>query len=389
MTSVKSKIQSINLSRRSASMLALTALFAATAISVPFVKADRYDDQMNALRAENNEKKANQNQLGVEAASLSDAISKLQDQITTLQNGIADNQNKVTDLQAQIKVAEAELLRQRDLLGQTIRAMYLEGDISTVEMLATSKDLSDFFDKQQYRESVNNKIKTTLDNITKLKLELNTQKEGVEKLLAEQKSLQSQLASQRAEKDRVLAMNQDQQNQLDQQIKTNNSQIQSLKEQQVAANLKTFGYSAGVAGGGGYPWGDAVCLSGGSCKGNYDWGYPPNRNFDPWGYQYRNCTSWVAFRLSQTPGASGFRGLGNAADWPGNAGNYTVGRGAQVGDAAVIGGGYGHVMYVERVNSDGTVTVSDYNRLGDGLYRGPNDPGSTRSQSGLTFVHFK
>ena len=46
-------------------------------------------------------------------------------------------------------------------------------------------------------------------------------------------------------------------------------------------------------------------------------------------------------------------------------------------------GYYGHVMYVESVNGDGTITVSDYNFAWDGLYRH-----YTRSASGLTYVYF-
>ena len=46
-------------------------------------------------------------------------------------------------------------------------------------------------------------------------------------------------------------------------------------------------------------------------------------------------------------------------------------------------GYYGHVMYVEAVNGDGTITVSDYNFGWDGLYRY-----YTRSASGLTYVYF-
>ena len=54
------------------------------------------------------------------------------------------------------------------------------------------------------------------------------------------------------------------------------------------------------------------------------------------------------------------------------------------GAAAVMNiGYYGHVMYVESVNGDGTITVSDYNFAWDGLYRH-----YTRSASGLTYVYF-
>ena len=40
-------------------------------------------------------------------------------------------------------------------------------------------------------------------------------------------------------------------------------------------------------------------------------------------------------------------------------------------------------MYVESVNGDGTITVSDYNLAWDGLYRK-----YTRLASGLTYVYF-
>ena len=63
---------------------------------------------------------------------------------------------------------------------------------------------------------------------------------------------------------------------------------------------------------------------------------------------------------------------------------YSSGSTPVVGSAAVIMAGYyGHVMYVESVNGDGTITVSDYNYAWDGLYRK-----YTRSASGLTYVYF-
>jgi hypothetical protein len=40
--------------------------------------------------------------------------------------------------------------------------MYLEGKTSTLEMLASSKDLSDFVDKQQSRNAVQSKVKDTM-----------------------------------------------------------------------------------------------------------------------------------------------------------------------------------------------------------------------------------
>lgn len=207
---------------------------------LPFVQAQSQQikdlqKQIDQVQQDTNSKKETQGVLSIEASSLSDAINKLQAQINSSQARIIQLQGDVDNLKLQIAEAEAELAKQRYLLGETIRAMYIEGDITTIEMLATSKDLSDFFDKQQYRESVRSKIKSTLDKITKLKLELNTKRETVEATLAEQQALRNQLASQRAEKDRILALNQDQQAQLENQIKANSGKLAELKRKQAEA----------------------------------------------------------------------------------------------------------------------------------------------------------
>lgn len=84
--------------------------------------------------------------------------------------------------------------------------MYLEGQISALEMLALSNDLSEFVDRQQYRNAVKNKITGTLETITELKQELAGKRDEVESRLREQQTLQGQLASQRAENDELLGL---------------------------------------------------------------------------------------------------------------------------------------------------------------------------------------
>ena len=392
---MKTKVKS--LSTKSVAFIAALLLFVGTFSTYSFVLADRFQEQINQLSAENNDKQSKVGALQVEADNLQGVIAGMQAQIDGLQQQIADNTAKSDGLKLKIKEAEIELEKQRGLLGQNIKAMYLEGDISTLEMLASSKDLSDFVDKQQYRNAVKDKIKVTLDKITELKLALNAQKEEVDRLLKEQTVLQGQIAAQQEEQNRLLGLNQSEQAAYNQQIKDNKSKITDLKRQQVLENIKLFGGGTqpGIPGGGGYPWGNAYCVHtgqvGGACY-NYDW-YFNGRAWDPWGMGFRNCTSWVAYKLA-ADGKTGFTYLGNAAQWPAGAAarGFAVdyGSGARVGDAAVNPNGYyGHIMYVEAVTGDGRVIVSDYNRLGDGLYRGP-DGGNAAvvSQSSLVFIHF-
>ena len=151
---------------------------------------------------------------------------------------------------------------------------------------------------------------------------------------------------------------------------------------------------------GNYPYANAVCqfgsAGGAHCtnpsnsKDLYDWGYWSGstfRPYDQWGYEYRNCTSYVAWRLSSAGvNISLFKDLGNADQWVGNVSGksgVTVNHTASPGAVAVWDSpGIGHVAWVEST-SGGTITVSDYNYAGTGAYS-KHPVGSTPTY----YIHF-
>jgi peptidoglycan hydrolase CwlO-like protein len=372
---LKQKIKNKKVSLLHGSFTLLTiAVLAGGLIVVPLVQADRFENKIRELSNQNVEKDEQRQQLNVEAADLEATIGALQIQIVGLQQKIADNEARNKKLQSEIAIAEKELAKQRQLLGASIKAMYLEGQMSTLEMLASSKDLSEYVDREQYRESVRNKIKTTLDKINALKEELKAQKNEVEQLIIEQTQLRNQVAAQRNEQQRLLNLNRAEKSTIDSEIKKNFTKIAELKRQQAIENARLFGGTGGVLGGGGYPWGHAKCIHTGQVEGwcsNYDWAVNGSIwNWSLGGYGYRNCTDWVAFRVKQNGGHAP-SGLGNANTWDVRAPayGYGVGNAPRVGAAAVSKAGfYGHVMYVEAVNGDGSIVVSDYNRAGTGKY---------------------
>ncbi|HSX31794.1 MAG TPA: CHAP domain-containing protein [Candidatus Saccharimonadales bacterium] len=394
----KQKKQTTSWRRKSVRpLLVVVALVLLTAAAVPTVRADRFDDEIRQLQQQNATSRSSLDDLKLQATSFQNEVDLLNGQIAQLSAQIAANQAEQAKLQAQIDEAQAELDHQRGVLSADIKAMYVDGDITTLEMLATSRNLSDFVDKEEYRNAVQSKIQETLRRISKLQADLKDKKEDVDTLLKEEQSQQTQLDSDRAEQNRLLTFNQSQQSEYNNQIKSNNAKISELRRQQVLTNLALFGggITPGIPGGGGYPWGNAYCLHtgqvGGDCY-NYDW-YFSGSAWDPWGYGFRNCTSWVAYKLA-SDGKTGFTFMGNANNWPSAAQargiGVSYGSGARPGDAVVNPKGfYGHIMYAEAVTEDGRVVVSDYNRAGDGLYRGPDggNPG-VLSQSGLVFIHF-
>ena len=94
---------------------------------------------------------------------------------------------------------------------------------------------------------------------------------------------------------------------------------------------------------------------------------------DPWGYEYRNCTSYVAWRLSRARvRVALFSDLGNASQWlQGVAGErgVVVNRVPSPGAVAVwvVSSGVGHVAWVDSAGPAG-VSVSDYNYAGTGAF---------------------
>jgi peptidoglycan DL-endopeptidase CwlO len=336
------------------------------------VYAGTYDAQINQLKNQNAQSKNQQQDLQVSAGSISDKIASLQAEIAGLESQIQESQAKDQKLQADITAAEAELAHQKEVLGQNIKQMYVENEMSTLEMLASSKNLGDYIDRAQYRNSVQSKITATVDKINTLKQQLDAQRVEVQRLLADQQAMQARVAAQKAENDRLLAMNQEQQSQLEQEMKSRNSQITDLQRKQAEENAR---YNVGkvvYGGSGGYPWANVPY---------------PSSSPDPWGMYKRECVSYTAWKVASTGRYMPYwGGRGNAKQWDDNARaeGIPVDTSPRVGDVAVSNSGtYGHVMYVESVNGDGTITVSQYNANWDGNYSV-----ARRATTGLVFIHF-
>lgn len=329
------------------------------------VGADQFEDQIRQLNQQNSQSQQNVRQLQLQANTYQEAINQLQNQISALQKQISDNETKRDDLQNQIEAAQAELDRQKQVLGQSVKAMYLESKISTIEMLASSRDISDFVDKEQYRYAVQNNIKDTLAKINELKLQLFEQKNQTEQLLKEQNALRGELAYNRNQQSEMLAYTQAQKNSFQQSIKDNNAKINELRRQQALQNARnSIGGRVGNASNGFYPyagWPFSMRLGPGCVDGD-----GPDR----WGYCTRQCVSYAAWAVERS-GRSAPRFYGDAKNWVYAGSRYIVSTPAP-GDVAIsTSGTWGHAMYVEAVgekNGQDAVYISQYNAGLQGEY---------------------
>jgi surface antigen/peptidoglycan hydrolase CwlO-like protein len=355
-TSVKAGLSSLSFSKRVIlyGIIAAFILTPATSIIAQAVTCKTSSDcraQISDLRDTNASAQSSLDNLIAQAGSYQAAIGALQSQIDSVTAVIHANEQKQADIQAQIVQKQAELDHQRKILAADVKAIYVDGQMTTIEMLATSKNLSDYVDKEEYRETVQNKIRDTMSQIVALQKQLQQQKAEIDSLLVSQKQQESELAAARAKQAGLLAMNQSQQANFNTQIKANNAQIASLQRQQAAMNA--VGSSAVfVAASGG---------SGGACdNGGGNGGYPmpwcnaPKDSVttsfhpSPGNYTNRECTSFAYWYFTSVLGHGDFRvGYGDAKTWTYNS-NYPLHSTPVANSIGVKDTGtYGHVLIVK------------------------------------------
>lgn len=366
--------------------------------ATPFVHADSLQQQIDNLNATNAQASSQLNGLAAQASSYQAAISELQSQISSVQGDINANEAQQVSIQQQIQSDQAKIAQQKQLLSQDIESMYVNGSMSTIEMLATSSNLSSFVDAETYRNAVQLKLQGLLTQIAQLEDELETQKTQLQQTLQTQQAQQATLSNDESQQNSLLSMNQAQQATYTQQIQTANSEINQLQQEEMAANES--GSEASISGG---ACGGSATLDGVTYTDTYPASLcdiPQDSATDPWGLLNRECVSYAAW-MEYSTGHYVPYGLGNATNWPSNVPSSWVSSTPQVGDIAIRPGvpgltvdgesDVGHAMYVEAVINSTTIVVSEYNenfngdwsiqqRSTNALYNGYQD--------NLVFIHF-
>ena len=363
-----------------ASLVAMSALLAGSGIfgMASHVLARDYNAEIQAKQQEADNYNSEASRLGEMADSLQAELDKINGQISAIQTQISDSQKKINSLNDQIKKNEELIKHNRKAMGRILADLYVDDQISPLEMLASSKNISDYIDKQEQRNSLKTSLNDKIKEIKSLQKKLEENKKSVENTLRDQELQRNAMAAKQSEKAKLITDTKNDQNNYAALAQKRNSEVAKLREEQLKENKKRFTFGAGSVGTGGYPseWANA----------------PRDAYVDRWGLYTRECVSYVAWKVASTGRyVPHFGGAGHANQWPATTARYGIKQGSvpKVGAAAVsMDGYYGHVMYVEAVNGDGTITISDYNRWWDGLYRGPEDPKSRISASGLTYIYF-
>jgi surface antigen/cell division protein FtsB len=338
-------------------------------LAIPFqavsnVSANQFEERIRALEADISRYEDEAAELAKEADTLQRQVSRLATEKATIQAQIDISQAKFDQLTEQIAETEKQIKDNQDGLGSTIADLYVDGEVSPIEMLASSGNITDFLNKQEYRNSVRDQLSTTIKRVKELKAQLSQQKADVDKVLKDQKAQRKLLQEKEDERRSLLAKTQNSEanyRELSSQAQAEKLQVQREQQAAIEAAIRAAGGGGNAVAGdpnkGGYP----------SNLANSDY-YNPL--VDPWGMYSRQCVSYTAWKVYQKNGYMPYwGGVGNANQWPNNARNAgipvsSVPRAGSVG--VIMAGQYGHVVWVEGINSNGTINVSQYNYFNAG-----------------------
>ena len=333
---------------------------------------------LSAQISQNNQAAA---ELAAQGETLKARIAEFDAQINQTDIQIRLVQNKLAQLEIELNNAQKELDRHKVLLRASIKELYKKDDASSVELLVSVSNFSEYFNNKAYLNKLKSSIQESTEKVIALKEQIESQRNEQAKLLKQDQDSRAILAQARAEKDQLLADTQGQE-------ANYRNQANSLRQQQnqvmaaIAERMAASGVSIiSGSGNGGYPakWANA------------DYNNPP---IDSWGMYARQCVSYTAFKVWQSGRNMPYwGGRGNANQWPANAraAGYEVDRDPRPGDVAITYNGvYGHAMYVEAVNGR-TVTVSQYNYIVNGQWGQYSEMTLSADNSALgpmTFITF-
>ena len=86
--------------------------------------------------------------------TLEEKVNQLNSEINQIQGQINTTSKNIEKTEKELEKTQKELERQKNIMNQSVRALYKQGDVSTVELIASSKNFTEFVNGQEYLERV-------------------------------------------------------------------------------------------------------------------------------------------------------------------------------------------------------------------------------------------
>jgi len=309
--------------------------------------------------------------LAGEAVTVANEVARLRAEENKLATEIELNQKEHDQLVVEIEANEKKIQENKDALSAILLESYSAKNVSFIERLASSRDLSSFVTKEAQLGNISDVLAGAVKEIETLKAELEEKKAESAKILADLDARKVDMEGKRGEQQRILAETRGKEAEFSGMKAEANSQKATLEDQQqkILAEIYALNNASGVTAGdpnkGGYPY-SSKCPKAKLNGMQY---------IEEWGMYICECVSYVAWRVDNAYGNMPYwGGKGNANQWLANAKNNTKkvngvhvpdpipsGKAPKVGSVGVTNSGtWGHVVWVHAVNGN-KIYISQYN----------------------------
>lgn len=309
------------------------------------------------------------------AETLEGEVKRLDAEISSLEAEIAANQATAADLGEKITENEQKLNLQQAALAKLLVNMHFETEPDTIILLASSSSLGDFAEKQSRQDTAKTQIAASAEAIRILKTDLEQQKQTVEALIENAEYNRNEITNKRNQQNELIAKYRDNAAAFTRDAQT----ARETMEKEVAAEIARYN-SGGTKGNGynTYPWA-ANCPA-------------DNIRYIVVGGYVCQCTSYAGWKVKERWGIT-ISSWGDARNW----GRSALARGYTVNSTPAphtvgysTSGAYGHVVWVESVNSNGTINITEYNNPSSSASRQWGDFGARNNvnASSYHYIHF-
>lgn len=295
------------------------------------------------------------------AQTLEGEVARLNSEIAALEDEISMNQAIAEDLSSQITLNENKLSLQQTALAKLLVDLHFEDEPDAITLLASSSSLGDLAERQSRQDTVKNQVAISAEAIKTLKEELEAQKASVDALIASAELSRTEVTNLRNQQQELITRYENDSAAYERDA----AAARETMQQEIAAEIAKYNNS-GVVGEGwnSYPWADR-------CPQD-------NVGYIVVGGYVCQCTSYAGWKAQEFFGIY-ISNWGNAKDWGTSArrAGYVVDNNPTPHSIAYSTSGiYGHVMWIESINANGTINLTEYNNSASSKSGLPGDFGA-------------
>lgn len=199
---------------------------------------DAAQSKINKLSGQKKDTEEYISALDVKIQALKDKISTLKAEANALQSNIdkvkkniSDTGAQINKIQADIDAKQAEFDKTFDEYCQRLRAMYVSGHASNLEVLLTSSDISSILTRSEMIKSVSQKDSKTLNDLMDKMNEIEKDKAELEQKRSQLKKDKEKLQSQKDKLDSNIATVNASKKELDKEVSEANAMMRKLNSQ--------------------------------------------------------------------------------------------------------------------------------------------------------------